>query len=149
MIQAQSAFFNKGNMLKPWFVQSIDNPISKKTFYKGEKKIAGKPITSETADKVETELDKVVNSDKSHASNYRIDGYDIEGKQVLLRSLMKMVVDTLKEQILLCKLYGRCAKTSRVIVYAGMSLAQKNDQEAYELGVSKAFKPIMENTLSI
>lgn len=23
----------------------------------------------------------------------------------------------------------------------------KNDQEAYELGVSKAFKPIMENTL--
>lgn len=99
MIQAQSAFFNKGNMLKPWFVQSIDNPISKKTSYKGEKKIAGKPITSETADKVETELDKVVNSDKSHASNYRIDGYDIEGKQVLLRSLMKMVVDTLKEQI--------------------------------------------------
>ena len=28
-----------------------------------------------------------------------------------------------------------------------MKLAQKNDQEAYELGVSKAFKPIMENTL--
>ena len=27
-----------------------------------------------------------------------------------------------------------------------MSLAQKNDQ-AYEMGVSKAFKPIMENTL--
>lgn len=26
MIQAQSAF-NKGNMLKPWFVQSIDNPL--------------------------------------------------------------------------------------------------------------------------
>ena len=35
----------------------------------------------------------------------------------------------------------------KVIVYAGMSLAQKNDQEAYEMGVSKAFKPIMENTL--
>ena len=30
MIQAQSAFFNKGNMLKPWFVSSIDNPITKK-----------------------------------------------------------------------------------------------------------------------
>ena len=28
-----------------------------------------------------------------------------------------------------------------------MSLAQKNDQEAYEMGVSKAFNPIMENTL--
>ena len=31
MIQAQSAFFNKGNMLKPWFVNSIDNPVTKKT----------------------------------------------------------------------------------------------------------------------
>ncbi|WP_199270877.1 penicillin-binding transpeptidase domain-containing protein, partial [Escherichia coli] len=38
-------------------------------------------------------------------------------------------------------------KNPKVIVYAGMSLAQKNDQEAYELGDSKAFKPIMENTL--
>ena len=38
-------------------------------------------------------------------------------------------------------------KNPKVIVYAGMSLAQKNDQEAYEMGVSKAFKPIMENTL--
>lgn len=26
-------------------------------------------------------------------------------------------------------------------------LSSKNDQEAYEMGVSKAFKPIMENTL--
>ena len=39
MIQAQSAFFNKGNMLKPWFVDSIKNPISKKTFYQGKKKL--------------------------------------------------------------------------------------------------------------
>lgn len=31
--------FNKGNMLKPWFVDSIKNPISKKTFYQGEKKL--------------------------------------------------------------------------------------------------------------
>lgn len=67
MIQAQSAFFNNGNMLKPWFVSSIDNPISKKNFYKGEKTYAGKPITKDTASKVETELDKVVNSEDSHA----------------------------------------------------------------------------------
>ncbi|PAK90931.1 hypothetical protein B8X04_18115, partial [Brevibacterium casei] len=53
MIQAQSAFFNNGNMLKPWFVSSIDNPISKKNFYKGEKSYAGKPITKDTASKVE------------------------------------------------------------------------------------------------
>ena len=37
MIQAQSAFFNKGNMLKPWFVNSIDNPVTKKNFYSGKR----------------------------------------------------------------------------------------------------------------
>ena len=80
MIQAQSAFFNKGNMLKPWFVSSIDNPITKKNYYSGKKSLPVKPVTQETANKVEEELDKVVNSKKSHAMNYRVKGYDIEGK---------------------------------------------------------------------
>lgn len=39
MIQAQSAFFNKGNMLKPWFVDSIKNPISKRRSIKAKKKL--------------------------------------------------------------------------------------------------------------
>ncbi|MCJ1656568.1 penicillin-binding transpeptidase domain-containing protein [Staphylococcus sp. NRL 16/872] len=149
MLQAQSAFFNKGNMLKPWFVQSIDNPISKKTFYKGEKKIAGKPITAETASKVETELDKVVNSKKSHATNYRVDGYDIEGKTGTAQVADQNGGGYVKgaNPYFVSFIGDAPKKNPRVIVYAGMSLAQKNDEEAYQLGVSKAFKPIMENTL--
>ncbi|WP_053028066.1 penicillin-binding protein [Staphylococcus haemolyticus] len=149
MIQAQSAFFNKGNMLKPWFVDSIKNPISKKTFYQGEKEIAGKPITASTASKVETELDKVVNSKKSHAMNYRVDGYDIEGKTGTAQVADEKSGGYVKgENPYFVSFIGDAPKKNpKVIVYAGMSLAQKNDQEAYEVGVSKAFKPIMENTL--
>ncbi|WP_180554387.1 penicillin-binding protein [Staphylococcus haemolyticus] len=149
MIQAQSAFFNKGNMLKPWFVNSIKNPISKKTFYQGEKEIAGKPITASTASKVETELDKVVNSKKSHAMNYRVDGYDIEGKTGTAQVADEKSGGYVKgENPYFVSFIGDAPKKNpKVIVYAGMSLAQKNDQEAYEMGVSKAFKPIMENTL--
>ncbi|MBC3104239.1 PASTA domain-containing protein [Staphylococcus haemolyticus] len=149
MIQAQSAFFNKGNMLKPWFVDSIKNPISKKTFYQGEKEIAGKPITASTASKVETELDKVVNSKKSHAMNYRVDGYDIEGKTGTAQVADEKSGGYVKgENPYFVSFIGDAPKNNpKVIVYAGMSLAQKNDQEAYEMGVSKAFKPIMENTL--
>lgn len=149
MIQAQSAFFNKGNMLKPWFVDSIKNPISKKTFYQGEKEIAGKPITASTASKVETELDKVVNSKKSHAMNYRVDGYDIEGKTGTAQVADEKRGGYVKgENPYFVSFIGDAPKKNpKVIVYAGMSLAQKNDQEAYEMGVSKAFKPIMENTL--
>ncbi|MGI8142334.1 penicillin-binding protein [Staphylococcus haemolyticus] len=149
MIQAQSAFFNKGNMLKPWFVDSIKNPISKKTFYQGEKEIAGKPITASTASKVETELDKVVNSKKSHAMNYRVDGYDIEGKTGTAQVADEKSGGYVKgENPYFVSFIGDAPKKNpKVIVYAGMSLAQKNNQEAYEMGVSKAFKPIMENTL--
>lgn len=149
MIQAQSAFFNKGNMLKPWFVDSIKNPISKKTFYQGENEIAGKPITASTASKVETELDKVVNSKKSHAMNYRVDGYDIEGKTGTAQVADEKSGGYVKgENPYFVSFIGDAPKKNpKVIVYAGMSLAQKNDQEAYEMGVSKAFKPIMENTL--
>ncbi|MDU0433837.1 penicillin-binding protein [Staphylococcus haemolyticus] len=149
MIQAQSAFFNKGNMLKPWFVDSIKNPISKKTFYQGKKEIAGKPITASTASKVETELDKVVNSKKSHAMNYRVDGYDIEGKTGTAQVADEKSGGYVKgENPYFVSFIGDAPKKNpKVIVYAGMSLAQKNDQEAYEMGVSKAFKPIMENTL--
>ncbi|MCH4476171.1 penicillin-binding protein [Staphylococcus haemolyticus] len=149
MIQAQSAFFNKGNMLKPWFVDSIKNPISKKTFYQGKKEIASKPITASTASKVETELDKVVNSKKSHAMNYRVDGYDIEGKTGTAQVADEKSGGYVKgENPYFVSFIGDAPKKNpKVIVYAGMSLAQKNDQEAYEMGVSKAFKPIMENTL--
>ncbi|MEK4861908.1 penicillin-binding protein [Staphylococcus sp. FSL W8-0774] len=149
MIQAQSAFFNKGNMLKPWFVSSIDNPISKKNFYKGEKSYAGKPVSEDTANKVEKELDKVVNSKKSHAMNYRVKGYDIEGKTGTAQVADSKGGGYVKgENPYFVSFMGDAPKKHpKVIVYAGMSLAQKNDQEAYEMGVSKAFKPIMENTL--
>ncbi|OEL08571.1 penicillin-binding protein [Staphylococcus equorum] len=149
MLQAQSAFYNEGNMLKPWFIDSVSNPVSNDTFYKGEKEIAGKPIKKDTAKKVRTEMDKVVNSEKSNAKNYRIDGYEIEGKTGTAQ-----VADPDNggyvegENPYFVSFIGDAPKDDpEVVVYAGMSLAQKNDQEAYESGVSKAFKPIMENTL--
>ena len=39
MIQAQSAFFNKGICLNHGFVSSIDNPITKKNYYSGKKSL--------------------------------------------------------------------------------------------------------------
>ena len=96
MIQAQSAFLIKGICLKPWFVDSIKNPISKRRSIKA-KKIAANQAS--TASKVETELDKVVNSKKSYAMNYRVDGYDIEGKTVLPKWRMKRAADMLRVKI--------------------------------------------------
>ncbi|AYU54971.1 penicillin-binding protein [Staphylococcus debuckii] len=149
MLQAQSAIFNKGNMVKPWYVNNIDNPVNDKSLYKGKREIAGKPITAATAEKVNKQLDLVVNSKQSHAMNYRIHGYRIGGKtgtaQVADPDNGGYVDGPFPYFV---SFIGHApSKNPKVIVYAGMSLAQKNKQEAYEMGASKAFNPIMENTL--
>lgn len=149
MLQAQTAFFNKGNMVKPWFVSSIDNPVKNDTLYKGEKEFAGKPITEDTANKVKKELDLVVNSKKSHAQNFRVKGYRIGGKTGTAQVADSENGGYVKGPYpYFSSFIGHApSKNPEIIVYAGMSLAQKNKQEAYEMNVSSAFNPIMENTL--
>ncbi|UXV34212.1 penicillin-binding protein [Staphylococcus sp. IVB6181] len=149
MLQAQSAMFNKGNMIKPWYVSSINNPVKDKELYKGKREIVGKPITEATSKKVMKELDLVVNSEKSHAQNFRVKGYRIGGKTGTAQ-----VADPENGGYVegpypyFTSFIGHApSKDPKVVVYAGMSLAQKNKKEAYEMSVSKAFNPIMENTL--
>ena len=118
--------FNKGNMLKPWFVDSIKIQFQKDVLSR-RKEIVGKPITASTASKVETELDKVVNSKKSYAMNYRVDGYDIEGKTGTAQVADEKSGGYVKgENPYFVSFIGDAPKKNpKVIVYAGMSLAQR------------------------
>lgn len=149
MLQAETAVLNQGNMLEPFYVKSIQNRETNETIQKGKKKVVGNPISKNTAQKTMDELDKVVNSKESHATNYKIDGYHIAGKTGTAQ-----VPDTKNGGYVkganpyFVSFMGYApAKNPKVVVYAGMSLAQKRDLEAYEYGVSRAFNPIMENTL--
>lgn len=149
MLQAETAILNQGNMLEPYYVKSIQNKENNETIKKGDKKIVGNPISKDTAQKTMNELDKVVNSKESHATNYQIDGYRVAGKTGTAQ-----VPDTKNGGYVnganpyFVSFMGYApAKDPEVVVYAGMSLAQKRDLEAYEYGVSRGFNPIMENTL--
>ncbi|MCJ0951553.1 penicillin-binding protein [Mammaliicoccus sciuri] len=149
MLQAETAIINQGNMLEPYYVKSIQNKESNETIKKGEKKVVGNPISKDTAKKTMTELDKVVNSKESHATNYKIDGYRVAGKTGTAQvpdTKNGGYVDGANPYFVSFMGYAP-SKDPEVVVYAGMSLAQKRDLEAYEYGVSRGFNPIMENTL--
>ncbi|UBH13953.1 penicillin-binding transpeptidase domain-containing protein [Macrococcus armenti] len=148
MLQAQSAVLNDGNMLKPYFVSSIKDQ-DKQLIYKGKKEIVGKPITKTTAHKTMDQLYDVVYGKEMHAYNYRLDDYKVAGKTGTAQ-----VPDTEKGGYVqganpyMVSFMGHApANDPKVVIYYGMSLAQKNDAEAYALGVSKGYKPLMENTL--
>ena len=144
MLQAETAILNQGNMLQPYYVQS-----TKETIKEGKKKVVGNPISKDTAQKTMTELDKVVNSKDSNATNYKIDGYRVAGKTGTAQvpdTKGGGYVDGANPYFVSFMGYAP-AKDPEVVVYAGMSLAKKRDLEAYEYGVSRGFNPIMENTL--
>lgn len=149
MLQAETAILNQGNMLEPFYVKSIENKQSNETIKEGKKKVVGNPISKDTAKKTMHELDNVVNSKESHATNYKIDGYRVAGKTGTAQvpdTKNGGYVDGANPYFVSFMGYAP-AKDPQVVVYAGMSLAKKRDLEAYEYGVSRAFNPIMENTL--
>ncbi|ULG75044.1 penicillin-binding protein [Macrococcus brunensis] len=148
MVQAESAILNEGKMLKPYIVQSVTSP-DRSVVIKGKKEVVGQPITADTARKTMRELKDVVYGSEMHAFNYRIDDYQIAGKTGTAQ-----VADTENGGYVqganpyFVSFMGYApADKPRVIVYMGMSLAQKNDAEAYNMGVSREYKPLMENTL--
>ncbi|GGA97566.1 penicillin-binding protein [Macrococcus hajekii] len=148
MIQAETAILNEGKMLRPYYVQSVTSPDDS-VIIKGSKKVVGQPISKETAKKTMRELKDVVYGSEQHAFNYQIDDYQIAGKTGTAQ-----VADTENGGYVqganpyFVSFMGYApADKPKVIVYMGMSLAEKNDAEAYNLGVSKGYKPLMENIL--
>ena len=148
MLQAESAIVNEGKMLKPYFVKSIKSQDNN-NIYTGKKDITGQPISKSTAQKTMQQLYDVVNGKEMHAINYGLKDYKVAGKTGTAQ-----VPDTEKGGYVqganpyMVSFMGYApAKDPEVIIYYGMSLAQKNDAEAYAQGVSKGYTPLMENTL--
>ncbi|WP_027408231.1 penicillin-binding protein [Anoxybacteroides tepidamans] len=79
-IQAATAIANGGKMMKPYVVDRIVDPDTKKVVFKNEPEAVGEPITKETAQKVLDILETVVTSEKGTGRPYQIEGYRVAGK---------------------------------------------------------------------
>ncbi len=81
LMQAYSAIFGNGTMVKPYFIQSIrDAYDNTKVIYQAETETTGQPITAETAKKMQSILSGVINDDRGTGKAYRIPECRLIGK---------------------------------------------------------------------
>ncbi|NMD69404.1 penicillin-binding protein [Bacillus sp. DNRA2] len=79
-VQAATAVANGGKMMQPYVVSKIVDPNTGKVIKSGQPKVAGTPISAETAKEVRDILETVITSPKGTGNRYKIDGYDVVGK---------------------------------------------------------------------
>ncbi len=82
MLQAYSAVFGDGTMVRPYYIESIrDSYDTSRILYQAERKEVGKPITAETAETVRAILYRVFNDEeKGTAKYYNIPECKLMGK---------------------------------------------------------------------
>ena len=81
MMQAYSAIFGDGKMVKPYFIDEVRSSYNpSEVLYKAETEIAGTPISEETAEYLQSVLYRVINDEDGTGKHYRIDETELIGK---------------------------------------------------------------------
>ena len=88
-MQAYTALFNDGNMVKPYYIDKIVNPNTNEVVYQGKTRYVysdaeGNSIPvfkQSTIDKIQSLMVEVINNDEiGTGTKYRVDGINMMGK---------------------------------------------------------------------
>lgn len=81
MVQAASALFNDGNMMKPYYVDKVVNSTSGEIVEQNFPEVVGTPITKETADQMRDLMNGVVNEKIGTGyTRFHMDDVEVIGK---------------------------------------------------------------------
>lgn len=81
LLQAYTALTGNGELVKPYFVESIQDAYDRsKVIYQAKRTVVGKPITAETAKHIQQILSQVANDKTGSAKAYVIPEVSIMGK---------------------------------------------------------------------
>lgn len=70
LLQAATAIFGDGTMLKPYVIEKIVDPNTGETVYQGKKEEVGDPISEETSKQMQELMTRVVTDENGTASHY-------------------------------------------------------------------------------
>jgi len=80
MMQAYTAIMNDGQMIKPYVVDQIVNPLSNEIIYQGKTQNVGQPISSETALHMQELMRMIVEYPTGSGKQYKVDETNIIAK---------------------------------------------------------------------
>ncbi|WP_010096788.1 penicillin-binding protein [Ornithinibacillus scapharcae] len=80
IMKAATAIANDGKMVKPYIIDRIVDPDTKKVVKKTEPEVVGEPISASTAEKVRELLVSAVESEHATGSRYKLEDYTVGGK---------------------------------------------------------------------
>lgn len=80
LLQAYSAIFNDGEMVKPYVVQQVKNPQTNEIIYLADKTIVNNPIKATTAKQLQQLMYDVVNEEDGSGRYYQVSEVSVIGK---------------------------------------------------------------------
>ena len=80
LLQAYSAIFGNGEMIKPYYIDSIVDPETGNIIYEGQREVVSKTISTDTAQRMQDLLRRVVSDDAGTARHYEVEGLDVIAK---------------------------------------------------------------------
>lgn len=79
-LKAATAIANDGKMMKPYIIDKVVDPNQHQTVLENKPKVAGEPISSDSAAKVRDLLRTVVNGKDGTGKEFAVKGYKVAGK---------------------------------------------------------------------
>nr|WP_241680122.1 penicillin-binding protein [Metabacillus mangrovi] len=147
-IQAATAIANDGQMMKPYIIDQITDPDTKKVVEKNEPKKLGKPISASTAKQVRDLMGSVVTSKNGTGKPFAIEGYDVAGKTGTAQLPGKDGRYMTGKENYLFSFMGMAPKDDpRLLVYVAVQQPELEPTETGSMTTSSIFKTVMQNSL--
>ncbi|MBB5323783.1 penicillin-binding protein 2B [Anoxybacillus tepidamans] len=147
-IQAATAIANGGNMMKPYVVDRIVDPDTKKVIVQHKPEVVGEPITKETAQKVLDILETVVTSEKGTGRPYQIEGYRVAGKTGTAQIPSPKGGYLTGYENYIFSFLGMAPKENpQLLMYVAVQQPKLSVTETGSAPVSMIFKSVMKNSL--
>ncbi|RFU71172.1 penicillin-binding protein [Peribacillus saganii] len=148
-VQAATALASDGQMKRPYVIKEITDPATGKTIRKTEPKIAGQPISAETAKKVREYLGTVITAEHGTGKKYKLKGYEVAGKTgtaEIVGSDGKYIKGS-KENYMFSFLGMAPKENPTLVMYVAVKQPKLGATKVGADPLSEIFNPVMQNSL--